>query len=102
MNKKIGLITAAMLHCIAIIYVCVMDTKLVQTHQMKWDSSLGHILMTPAVLMVCYGWLMSIVLCFKLPQLRVGGEDGDWSAQTVFVPSKFHHSTLYQLLNTNR
>lgn len=87
---------AALLHIIACAYLYTIDTQVVMTGEMQWDSELGHILLTPFFLMVAYAWCMAFIVCLGLPKWSstqvdpIPHERGQWMrTHSVLFLTKF-------------
>lgn len=90
MNRTHAVITAVLMNTLAIAYLFVMDRRVVDGQLIKWDSSLGHVLLTPAVILVIYSWLMIGVSIF----LKEGDHGIAWHAKRVHLLDK--HESLVE------
>ena len=80
------IISTVISHFVAIAYLYIIDLRIVQVGEMKWDSDLGHTLLIPFYGLIGYAWLLIALTIFNKPQVLEN--DADWSAKAVHFTDK--------------
>ncbi len=85
--------TIALCMTLAVVYLFIMDLRVVDGYHITWDSEIGYILMVPPLCLVGYSWVVMAVLCIaddtQLEDImQVRRNDGDWRAKAVYYRDK--------------
>lgn len=98
MSTKSLLSTAVFTQIMAIIYLTVVDLRIMSYSNTSWNTDLGYVLLIPFIIMIGYAWAC-LFLCIQLNilQSQVWTDDREWEAKDLRISDK--HTGLAEQLS---